>query len=377
VITRLRLVDEQERRAFNASRREEILQHERLTALINAMGDAVVSTDEHGVIRVYNAATLSLLDTNATLTGQKIDSVLHLVDDKRGKVNLMSYVKANDHVFSRRDLHHVYNKDDQISLYINVSPIRPSYEQQDIQSGYIFILRDITKEKSLEEERDEFISVASHELRTPVAIMEGNISNAQLMLSREPGANQKIVEEALATSHDQALYLSKMINDLSTLSRAERGVADTPEIIDVTELLQEMYHEYRPQAEAKKLHLNLDLGPRLGTVEASRLYLAEVLQNFVTNAIKYTPKGSITLKAERQGSYIEFSVTDSGIGISKSDQRHIFEKFFRSEDYRTRETSGTGLGLYVVQKLAHKLGIKVEFESRLNHGSTFHFRLKT
>jgi signal transduction histidine kinase len=123
------------------------------------------------------------------------------------------------------------------------------------------------------------------------------------------------------------------------------------------------------------LHFDLDLGTHLGEITASRLYLKELLQNFITNSIKYTKDGSITLRVNRKGKNIIFEVSDTGIGISKSDQAKIFNKFYRSEDYRTRETGGTGLGLYVAVKLAKKLGTRIELISRLNHGSSFSITL--
>ena len=170
--------------------------------------------------------------------------------------------------------------------------------------------------------------------------------------------------------------LSNMINDLGTLSRAEQGVGDSPEEINLKELAEAMYKNFEPSASKKGLRFNIDAGTRLGTLTTSRLYLEEALQNFITNAIKYTSEGSVTLRLSRRGSDIEFAVVDTGIGISKTDLKRVFEKFYRSEDYRTRETSGTGLGLYVVTKLMHKLGTRVEVTSRLNHGSIFSFVLQ-
>lgn len=108
---------------------------------------------------------------------------------------------------------------------------------------------------------------------------------------------------------------------------------------------------------------------------ASRLYLEELLRNFITNAIKYTEKGSITIVVKPSKDKVLFSVQDTGIGISRGDQAKIFNKFYRSEDYRIRETNGTGLGLYVSKKLASKLGTTIELTSRLNHGSTFSFEM--
>ena len=135
--------------------------------------------------------------------------------------------------------------------------------------------------------------------------------------------------------------------------------------------------EYAPQAAEKGLAFNLDIGSSLGEVKASSLYLQELLQNFITNAIRYTPKGSVTISIKKQkDGQIKFKVKDTGIGIGKADLGKIFDKFYRAEDYRTRETSGSGLGLYVAAKLARKLNCKIEVQSRLNHGSTFSFSLK-
>ena len=104
--------------------------------------------------------------------------------------------------------------------------------------------------------------------------------------------------------------------------------------------------------------------------------MKELLQNIVTNAIKYTQTGGVTVSVKRSAPrLLTFTVKDTGIGISRSDQQHLFQKFWRSEDYRTRETGGTGLGLYVAHKLAKKLNTTIELKSRLNHGSAFSFSL--
>jgi signal transduction histidine kinase len=277
-------------------------------------------------------------------------------------------------VFSRTDLSHKFADGETIRLYINVAPIQPGYRSH-AESGYIFILRDITKEKTLEEERDEFISVVSHELRTPVAIAEGGLSN--IVLLQERGASAEVLKQAAKSAHEQILYLSKLINDLSALSRAERGLGAEIEVVDLGPLLSELYAAYKEQAEAKGLAINMDIVGQMPRVVSSRLYLEEILQNLVTNAIKYTKQGSITLKGRKTSSGVVLSVVDTGIGISKSDQKHMFEKFYRSEDYRTRESSGTGLGLYVCKKLAEKIGLSLVFESRLNHGSSFILTIPT
>src|SRR5690606_28750268 len=126
--------------------------------------------------------------------------------------------------------------------------------------------------------------------------------------------------DAVTMAHDQSLYLAKMVNDLSTLSRAERGVADSAEMIDVQEMLHKLYDEYHDEARSKGLKLDIDLSPKLGSILASRLYVEELLQNFITNAIKYTKKGTIVVSAKKSKGQILFRVKDSGIGISRGDQ---------------------------------------------------------
>ncbi len=353
------------------SRQQAALQRDRTLTLINNLADAVISTDADGRITAHNASVLNLLDTNAKLDGLDVDAVLNLQDTNHTPQSLLTLLKAATGTTVRDDLL-LTSSDEPLRLEATYSPIRSTYQMSGKElEGYVIILRDVTSAKSLEEERDEFISVVSHELRTPITIAEGTLSNVQLMMSRADIPKSKL-EMAVDMAHEQIVFLSRMVNDLSTLSRAERGVADTAEAIDIDELIHDLYTEYAPEAEAKKLRLDLHMPGRIGEVMASRLYLKELLQNFITNAIKYTKKGSVTITISKsRDGHITMAVKDTGIGISKSDQKRIFDKFFRAEDYRTRETSGTGLGLYVAVKLARKLETDIQLQSRLNHGSTF------
>ncbi len=376
VIIYITKAQERDEGEFEASKQAESLQRESLQTLINNIADAVLSTDQNGTIRLYNAATIGLLDTNTDLVGKSIDKVLHLRDEDDQPVLIKTFLK-DAHGVTINDMLRATISDEEIRIEATYSPIRGAYTQEHGQiadNGYIIILRDITKTKSLEEERDEFISVVSHELRTPITIAEGAIDNARLVFKKDP-SQIKLVDKSMSMAHDQVIFLSKMVNDLSTLSRAERGIADTPELIDVRELVHSLYEDYTAQAKAKGLRFNLSAHGQLGNVNASRLYLHELLQNFITNAIKYTKEGSITLTVERSETMVHFSVSDTGIGMSKADQSKVFQKFYRSEDYRTRETGGTGLGLYVAEKLARKMATSIALKSRLNHGSTFSFSL--
>lgn len=345
------------------------LEHERLNSLINSMGDGVIAIDKDQKVAIYNGAALNILDINSSMTGKLLATVLPLIDKNNQRINVSRLISETRVPYSSRDFLLQYPDKSTVNLYLSIAPVRLGYGQTGAE-GHVVLMRDITREKSLEEERDEFISVVSHELRTPIAIAEGNISNAQVVV--EKNGDVKVVKETLRQAHDQIVFLSEMINDLSTLSRAERGKLTVDiESINIHQLLTDLVSNYEPEATKKGLEIKLDLDPHLELLQSSKLYVREVLQNFITNAIKYTQAGHVSVGAKAIQNGVEFTIADTGIGISRNDQSKIFDKFFRSEDFRTRETSGTGLGLYVTLKLTHLLHADINMQSELNKGSTF------
>jgi two-component system, OmpR family, phosphate regulon sensor histidine kinase PhoR len=363
-------VGDQDRKVFVTSIDKAQLERQRLVSLINSMGDGVISTDDAGVIKLYNAAALSILDTNSTLQDKNIRDILTTIDQNAKTVDLISEADEKNANITSTEYLLVYPNGEKINLYINISPIKLSF-RQNTERGFIIAFRDITREKSLEEERNEFISVVSHELRTPIAITEANISNAQFIA--EKGDNPGAIKSSLEAAHKQSLFLANMINDLSTLSRAERGILqmDTEEI-SPSEVLQSIKSDYQKEADVKGLELTISQDDDIpSSIVSNRLYVREILQNFVTNAIKYTKEGSVDVHLSKNENGVEFAVKDSGIGISKSDQKRVFDKFFRSEDFRTRESSGTGLGLYVTKKIMKLINAEISLESKLNEGTTF------
>ena len=346
------------------------LEHERLTALINSMADAVIAVDELQRVVLYNGAALNILDVNKELRNEKLHEAVTIIDKNNQVVDFEKLVSSTKTQFTSRDLRLVYSEEDNINLYLSIAPVHLGYGIKG-QKGHVILMRDITREKSLEEERDEFISVVSHELRTPIAIAEGNISNAQFVVDKSNEVPDSI-KKSLTAAYDQIVFLGGMINDLATLSRAERGKLTTEiESINCVELMQELQQLYEKQATDKGLTYIVHTDPNLEILKSSKLYVKEILQNFITNAIKYTEKGKVSVSAHNKKGGVLFEVMDSGIGISKSDQEKVFDKFFRSEDFRTRQNSGTGLGLYVTVKLSRLIHAEIDLDSELNKGSTF------
>lgn len=345
------------------------LEHERLNSLINSMTDGVIALDQQLKVVSYNGAALNILDSNGSIEHKAIDQVLKPIDENKHPVIISELISQSPIGFETRDYSLVYDDGSHSAIYLSIAPVHTGYGKEGVD-GHVLLLRDITHEKSLEEERSEFISVVSHELRTPVTIAEGSISNAMFIVQK--GANPDAMMKALEAAHNQVLFLATMINDLSTLSRAERGKLTLEiETINMHQLLQDLVLSYKPAADTKGLSIELDIDAKLETIQSSELYIREVLQNFVTNAIKYTDEGTVSIEAKPAENGVSVSVRDNGIGISKKDQKKIFEKFFRSEDFRTRKNTGTGLGLYVTMKLIRILKADMKVESELNQGSTF------
>jgi two-component system phosphate regulon sensor histidine kinase PhoR len=346
------------------------LEHGRLISLINSMADGVIATDENLKVAIYNGAALNILDINIELKSKKISSFIKLIDRNNQVVDTEKLIQSTTTQLTNRDLLLAYPNGESINLYLSIAPVHLGFGVTG-QRGFVILLRDITREKSLEEERDEFISVVSHELRTPIAIAEGNISNVQFFADKEQGLPDSI-KQAMQAAYDQIVFLAGMINDLATLSRAERGKLNVDiESINAYDLVKELEQLYGPDANKKGLKLNTHTDPELQLLQSSKLYVREILQNFITNAIKYTQEGSVTINAKAQKDGVLFEVSDTGIGISKADKEKVFDKFFRSEDFRTRQSSGTGLGLYVTMKLANLIHAEIDLYSEVDKGTTF------
>lgn len=351
-------------------RHQENFRYAQIQALLNSVDDAIISTDTVGQIQIYNAAALNLFDTNVDIKNMPITDLIKAHTKNDDTTNILDYIQQQRKTVMTEQFFHTFSDGEEMRFHLTVSVIRSNFEGKKEQlKGYILIIRDITRAKSLEEERDEFISVTSHELRTPVTVVEGMLSNLGLMAQKEQ-LDSKYIKK-IDEAHQQTIYLSGMINDLASLSRAEDNTTIKVQPIGIYSEMVALYNDYTDQARTRGLLFNLDVSRDIGVIETNKLYLLEILQNFITNAIKYTPHGSITLSVVRTPSHIRFIVSDTGIGISKTERDDVFKKFYRSEDYRTRETKGTGLGLYVAQKLAHRLNASISLKSRLHHGSTF------
>ena len=352
--------------------KQAILESKRLNALINNMTESVLVLDKSYKVRLYNAAALALFNTNSSLENKSLGEFAAFQDDKHNSLTIDMLMPTGPKPVTRNDILLCYSQEDVAALSMTITPLQSSFGREaEDETGFIITMRDITREKSLEDERNEFISVISHELRTPVTVTEASISNA--MIINERGGNDEKIGHSLSMAHDQAVFLANMLNDLSTFARAEKGTLEL-ELTSFSpgDLVKLLENDYRKETDAKQMQIKSEVANGVpAEITSNKLYVREILQNFITNAIKYSDQGTVTIKVSPTDGGVRFDISDQGIGISTSDQKKVFDKFFRSEDFHTRSRNGTGLGLYVVKKLAKLLQATFELSSELGKGSTF------
>ena len=227
--------------------------------------------------------------------------------------------------------------------------------------------------KKLDVEKDNFISIAAHELKTPLTAIGGY---AQLLKNDKMVSNSKKRHQFLDILEDESKRLSILVTDILNLSRLDLGVMRYfIEDVNIYSLIKNIENEFKPKLKSCKLKNEFIVQKGIPTIKTDKNKLHEILTNFLSNAIKYTPKGKITVKVERDGSFVKFSVEDTGIGIARKDYKKIFKRFSQIDSSLTRKHKGTGLGLSICKEFVTDLGGKIWFKSKAGKGTTFYFKL--
>lgn len=236
----------------------------------------------------------------------------------------------------------------------------------------ILTIRDITREREQEEQRSTFISVISHELQTPIAIIKGYAST----LARTDAVfDAEALRSRLSAIEEEADRLNKLVGNLLYASRIQAGGLQMDIApLDLPRLIETVVHHLQVKSPGVKAELRLP--PYLPAVMADRDRIEEVLQNLLDNAIKYSPdRCEVTISCRATGDEVIVSVSDAGMGISLREQEQIFERFHRVEGSMTSSTQGAGLGLYISRAIVEAHGGHIWVESTLHQGSTFSFSL--
>lgn len=371
------------------------LRNEKLKSsiIISAMAEGVVLVDAQRVIQLFNPAAERITGWPASeAVGIDYRSVMKLLDSRGQSYPEAAHPMAK--VFTTglaaKDTTATLNtkNNQQISVDISVSPL----VDDDSVSGAVTIFRDVSAQRLEEQKRADFISTASHEMRTPVAAIEGYLA---LALNEHVSQIDAKARGFLEKAHSSTKHLGELFQDLLTSAKAEDGrLSDHPTVIEVASFMKSLAEDLRFVAVKKGLATEFVLGisgdpniinARGGSVNkiVTPLYyvyadperLREIITNIFDNAVKYTTSGKITLGLSADDNVVQIHVADTGPGIPPEDIPHLFQKFYRVDNSTTRTIGGTGLGLFICRKIAELYHGKIWVTSTPGKGSTFYVNL--
>ena len=251
----------------------------------------------------------------------------------------------------------------------------PIFDERKVFIGVIVIFQDITEKYALEQMKDRFLSVAAHQLRTPIGSMRWSM---ELLRSGDFGELPSGAQEAIQELYDNSARLLALINSLLDVSRIDQGRAvEEPVLVDMTSVIQEAIVSLTGEAKQRGIELTFAVPKKaLPQVRVTRGHMFEAIENLVSNALRYSQEqGGVTITLCVRERMLEIRVSDTGIGIPQTDQAKIFSKFFRASNAVRSFTDGSGLGLSVVKSYVEENGGNVSFESQENVGTTFLIRL--
>lgn len=361
-------------------------QSDQASIILESISDGVIMVNKESIIQTFNKGAEAITGWAAKdAISLDVHSVLQFVDEKGTlyDVGKNPFDKAESTKGEVKD-NKAYIKTQSgkvISVAIIVTPIRDNEHV----SGLVAIFRDVSEERQEEKQRAEFISTASHEMRTPVAAIEGYLA---LALNNKVAQIDEKARDYLEKAHASTQHLGQLFQDLLLAAKSEDGrLTNHPKVVEMSAFITELSGELRFGAEKKGLNVELLLnGDESGTgakqkVIAPLYYtyvdpdrIREAMTNLFDNAVKYTESGTISLGISGDSTNVELFVKDTGQGIPAEDIPHLFQKFYRVDNSATRTIGGTGLGLFICRKIAELYQGKIWVESTVGKGSTFIMR---
>lgn len=359
--------------------------------LIQSIADGVIVTNTEGKVSLMNPAAAAMTQWPvAEAVGIDAQSIVKLSAENgaelpKDKQPFAEVLSSKQRISQTLQLLGRDGKKQTISLVI--APIL--LPKTDKLAGAVAVMRDISQERTIEKQRGDFISTAAHEMRTPVAAIEGYLA---LALNDKVATIDTRARDYLEKAHASTQHLGKLFQDLLTSSKAEDGrLTSHPTVIEMGAYLQQLSDDLKFAAEKKGLFSEFILGSS-NVIDASEsveqkvvkpLYyvyadadrMREVITNLFDNACKYTEQGKITIGLTGNNEVVQFYVKDTGPGIPKDDLPHLFQKFYRVDNSATRTIGGTGLGLFICRKIVELYNGRVWADSEEGKGSTFFINL--
>lgn len=341
-------------------------------AILGSIGDGVFALDKQGKVILFNRAaeTLTGLDRKEVM-GTDYRQTFHFVNEKDHQPALEFIRSALSGKPQSMPPHTLLKrKDDSIPVADSASPI---INKQGATTGAVVVFRDITAERQIERTKNEFISLAAHQLKTPPTAMKWNL---ELLLDGTTGslnAGQKDILKTLDTTNEGMI---EVVNSLLNVSRVELGTFIVePQPVDFMTLTKAVLQEQQKSITTKDLRVTQTYPPELPRIPADPGLAKIMIENVVSNAVKYTPnKGAIEINLVNMGTFLHIEVADTGFGIPKHQQAKIFTKMFRADN--VKKIDGTGFGLYLLKIIVEDVAKgKIWFESTEGKGTTFYIEI--
>jgi len=352
-------------------------------ALLGGLGESVIAMSVTGDIIFVNQEAEDFFDFSAEeVKGKSVYSHVSLVDEKgkaleRNVRPIYRVIKTKKAVVER-SMYVKRGKGKLVAVIITASPVLINGKVV----GVVEVFRDVSKERAVDKAKSEFVSLASHQLRTPLSSINWY---SEMLLDGDGGKLTKKQKEYLDQVYVANQRMISLVNALLNVSRIELGTFSVePEEIDFNGIVKDVLKEVNASISERDIHLHIGC-KKLATMIADPQLLRMVITNLITNAIKYTEKGgkvSVTTEMVSSGDVVEskkiakesvlFQVSDTGYGIPKEQQSHIFQKLFRADNVQRKDTEGTGLGLYIVKSIVELAHGNIWFSSVEDEGTTFY-----
>jgi two-component system sensor histidine kinase VicK len=339
---------------------------EKLSSILSNMNDGVIASDDQGKVIVINRRARQMLRIgNVDIRYQEVWDILGMPREA---------VESHAHGQQQIALIHIGEDEEEepVTIRIMFTPI--FRRDKGTAAGTIAVLQDVTEQEKLEQARREFVANVSHELRTPLTTIKSYLE------ALDDGAveDKALAHRFVGVMRNETERMIRLVNDLLHLSRLDSRKSQLSKVkTSVLEMLEEVADRFSFQMQQKNIQISISVDSQIGEVKLDRDQIDQVLDNLISNAIKYTGEGGyIQIQSKKlDQEWMEFKVQDTGIGIPKKDLSRIFDRFYRVDKGRSRSMGGTGLGLSIAREIVKAHGGMITLDSEYNKGTKVTFTL--
>src|SRR6056297_311767 len=345
------------------------------SAIISNLVNPIIIIDSENKINLFNPKAKEVLGFKKSDIGKKIDKKdnysLENFKDLIKKEHKIKKGKNMDPPIPEEEELNIEHQGETLTYKIVTTKV---YDKKNKYLGTMKTFSDLTREKRINRLKTEFVSIAAHQLRTPLSAIKWAI---KMILEGDTGPINQDQREILTKGFESNERMIKLVNDMLNVSRIEEGrlqynFAKT----NFKEVYETVVGNVKSKIKEKNIKVNIKKPDKMPSVYMDKEKIRLVIQNLLENAVKYTPvNGTVTLEIQKQKKNLRIKAKDNGVGIPEKDQKKLFSKFFRAENVKKMQTDGTGLGLFIANNIIKKHGGEIHFKSEEGKGTEFYFYL--